>query len=146
MPFLPPAWLGALACAVNFGSLLFNAGFTRAAAITALDSNVFSTFGQFMVLVWGVAFAAAGARDDGRSLVWFAFAVEKSAYVAVWATWHFSHDITAVWSDAQKSGDVLDLLAPAFIILYGVVDLTFFLLFMVQGLAALAPPATKKKR
>jgi hypothetical protein len=136
MTILTSKQLGAFACVVNFGILAFNVGFQRSSAIASLDANVFSPFGQAMVLVWGCAFLAAGMSDgDGRSLTWLAFSLEKSMYVGNWLLWHASNSVP--WADAQKSGDMLDLLAPLFISFYGLVDLTFLLLFFTQGLASL---------
>lgn len=48
--------LGTLACGFNCGMLFANMGFTSADAIAALNPEMFSTFGQGMVLVWGLAY------------------------------------------------------------------------------------------
>ena len=49
-------------CVVNVvGMLAFNVGFTEWEPIAALDENVFSHHGQIMVLVWGLAYLAAGS-------------------------------------------------------------------------------------
>ena len=80
---LGPREIGAFACVVNFGILVFNLGFTHADALAAPNAAVFSPFGQVMVLVWGIAFLLAGLTNgDGRpSGIWWAFAFEKLCYV-----------------------------------------------------------------
>ena len=128
-----PRMLGLLACVVNFGLLAFNVGFTMWEPIAALDPNVFSHHGQLMILVWGLAFAAAGVSDDGSSRIWFAFAVEKAMYVFAWLSWMSTHDALALLRASQGlSSD----LAPLFMLLYGPTDLVFFLAFARQGLKA----------
>ena len=56
---------------MNFGILLFNVGFARAQAIKELDADCFSTPGQLMVLIWGVAFLCTGLSDHAPlPLLW----------------------------------------------------------------------------
>ena len=132
---MSPLVLGLLAGVVNFGILLFNVGLTQWEPIAALDPNVFSHHGQLMILVWGLAFAAAGVSDDGSSRIWFAFAIEKAMYVLAWLSWMSTHDPLALLR-ANASGALADDLAPLFMIIYGPVDLVFFLAFARQGLMA----------
>jgi hypothetical protein len=152
---MSPSVLGILACIVNFHMLVFNVGFTRWDAIAALDSNVFSLFGQAMILVWGIAFLAAGLSDDGKSLVWFAFAVEKLAYVTSWVLWHARPDSSSTVSSVVAtdfaclaSGACLTQLLPKlFVTIYGPVDFAFLLAFTYQGTVSLkAREATQSKR
>ena len=143
MPLVSARTLGVLACLVNFGLLAFNVFFTRAAALAALDANCFSPFGQMMILVWGLAFLMAGLTE-GSSLIWFAFVVEKSCYVANYVAWHSNNSVQETWLNAHKSilysDDLLELLPPVFVAIYGPVDFLFLLAFLSQFLASLAKP------
>lgn len=131
MPLLTPFVLGALACMVNFGMLLFNLGFTRASEIAALNPEVFSVFGQAMILVWGVAFLLAGFCDGNRpSHIWWAFTLEKFMYVSSYVL--FLKDIPALKFDLSS----LEFVAPLFHYIYGPIDFIFMVLFAQQGLAA----------
>ena len=151
MVIFTPRVVGLLAGLVNFGSLAFNGCFTARAEIAAPNPNVFSTFGQLMILVWGVAFALAGVSDDGNgtpSKVWLAFALEKTCYVAAWViyTVEYSHDLAAM-RHALGAGNLQGLLVPAFHMLYGPVDFTFLLLFAhlgMQSMRVAAAPARKR--
>ena len=137
---MSPLTLGLLAGVVNFGILLFNVGLTQWEPIAALDPNVFSHHGQLMILVWGLAFAAAGISDDGSSRIWFAFAVEKAMYVFAWLSWMSTHDALAL---LRASPQDLSILAPLFMSIYGPVDLVFFLAFARQGLRQRMAPSAK---
>ena len=99
-------------------------------------------------LILCLTFLLAGAHESlGRSPIWLAFAVEKACYVTNYVMWHHAHSGRAAWETAHKkllyTDDLKDLLAPAFIFLYGPVDLLFFLMFLAQGLT---PIITKAKR
>ena len=93
--------VGCCAAITNWGLLVFNAGFSNADAIAAPNPAMFSTFGQVMVLVWGVAFAGAGLSDAGPA-VWGAFALEKLCYVVGYVHWHGSmqEQWKQKWTDA----------------------------------------------
>ena len=127
MPLLAPRLLGVLACLVNFGMLVFNVGFTRTEPIEVLNPQVFSVFGQVMILVWGVAFLLAGLGDDKPSYIWWAFTLEKAMYVGSW--------LSRLREIPSPTG-LLDL-APVFHTIYGPVDAIFMLLFAQQGIAAM---------
>ena len=104
MPLLTARSLGILAALTNAGMLIFNVGFSKSVPIAALDPNTFSTFGQFMILVWGLAFLFAGiSHDASSSLIWLAFSIEKLCYVCNYVNWHMRNDIAAVWHDAHAS-------------------------------------------
>ena len=136
---LSPALVGGLACVVNFGILVFNLGFTRADALAQPNPNVFSPFGQLMVLVWGIAFLLAGqARVSGP--IWWAFAIEKACYVSSYILFH-SHPnkMYARLDEAMAANSLTDLLTPTFYYIYGPIDFVFLLLFAHQGLKALPP-------
>ena len=129
-PLMSPRLLGVLACLVNFGMLLFNLGFTRAGAIAAFNPQVFSEFGQAMILVWGIAFLLAGLGDGDRpSYIWLAFSLEKAMYVGSWLLWLKEIPVPEDMSS-------LDFIAPLFHLIYGPIDFVFLLLFLQQGLAS----------
>ena len=128
--------LGLLAAGYNALILVVNCGFSNAPAIASLNAEMFSTFGQLMVVVWAVAFYAAGVADVGAP-VWYDFALEKLVYVGGWARWHSQHDARALLSAAIGAGSVRDVLAPLFHTLYGTGDMFFCLAFLrhASGLA-----------
>jgi hypothetical protein len=138
--------LGALACFVNFGSLLFNLGLTKADAIAELDPDAFSLFGQVMILVWGLAYLVVGWRSEHvhDSLMWLVFTLEKAVYVFRFFYWHSSNDILMVWRVTLENSEPTStsMLAPAFITIYGIIDLFFMLAFLTQ---AMSVSSTKPK-
>ena len=139
---MSPLVLGLLAGVVNFGILFFNVGLTKWEPIAERSTRASSrTHGQLMILVWGLAAAAAGISDDGSSRIWFAFAVEKAIYVFAWLSWMSSHDALAL---LRASPQDLSILAPLFMSIYGPVDLVFFLAFARQGL--MAKDGSKRKK
>ena len=139
---LSPRLVGLLACAVNFGLLAFNVAFHKAADIAAPNAAVFSPFGQLMILVWGLTFALTGLTEgSGRSPVWWAFALEKAAYVYSWVTWMSANDGVGMLKAAQATGQLQDLLVPVFHLIYGPVDFLFLVVFVYMGLQAMAPDA-----
>ena len=67
--------VGGAACAFNCAMLAVNFGFTNK-HVERYDPKLFSKQGQFGVLVWGLAYAAAAWDGNGRA-IWLAFAAEK---------------------------------------------------------------------
>ena len=139
--------LGALACATNFGILLFNRGFVGAEALAAPNPNMFSPFGQGIVLVWGVAFAAAGVSDAGPA-VWAAFALEKLCYVVGWGLWFqlYRTPAIAAVASAWSANDYSKLLPASFHVIYGPVDFTFMCLFLHQAFSSKRSPTQRSKK
>lgn len=136
---LSPAIVGMLACMVNFGILIFNLGFTRADALAKPNSNVFSPFGQLIILVWGVAFLLAGQQASSSGYIWWAFALEKTCYVGSWILmWASPNDIPATFKAAWDAKSFTDLLTPTFYCIYGPIDFTFLLLFAYLGMQSMA--------
>ena len=135
--------LGVLAAGYNALILVFNCGFSNAPALAALDAEMFSAFGQLMVVVWAVAFYAAGVTDVGAP-VWYAFALEKLVYVCGWARWHSQHDARALLSAAIGTGSVPDVLAPLFHTIYGTGDMLFCLAFLCHA-SSLARRGSQRK-
>ena len=120
--------IGVLAGATNFGLLLFNLCFTRADAIAAPNPNVFSPFGQIIILAFGVAFALAGLGDaerDTPSMIWWAFAFEKSLFVIAWLQWMAANDLAALFREAERSDDLKER-TPTRPLLLATIDLRLF--------------------
>ena len=144
---LTPRAVGRLACFVNFGLLAFNLGFTRADALAQPNPGVFSPFGQLMILVWGLAFLFAGETSgNAPSALWFVFALEKACYVVSWVTWNRTHDVVALFSTAQSSGNPTDLLVPLFHAIYGPIDLSFLGLFASLGMQSMSATTKAERR
>ena len=129
---LTPYHVGLAAGAYNACILLFNVGFTRSRELALYDPSLFSKEGQIGVLLWGLAYVAAGT-DPNATNVWAAFAIEKLFYVAKWIQWHRSHDcITLVRKKFGKG--FLEILGPLFHAMYGVGDFIFGTLFLLLWL------------
>ena len=138
-----PSNVGPFAGLINFGLLLFNLGFTESSALAEPYAQVFSTFGQVMVLVWGVAFALAGfsADDEKPSMIWWAFALEKLVYVIAYAIfWTGPNASLLRWDGTPKQ-----LLVPLFYTIFGIVDLSFLILFAHLGWRATTARAQGRK-
>lgn len=125
------AWVSAgfvLAGLVNIlGMLAVSKGLNNPHLVQA-DPAVFSTFGQVMILVWGLAYIAVAKKFAAVPWLCLVFCVEKLAYVAVWAIWwaHSAEQFSNLW-DA-------DPLTAIFIAGYGLNDLAFGLLFLLAFL------------
>ena len=110
--------------AVNIiGMLLISRGFTND-ALTIADPNVFSSFWQAMILVWGMAYIAVA--QSWKMVPWLCcvFFIEKMFYVGAWIAWWRSS------SDQFASLLEQDFLTAIFIAGYGLNDLAFGLLFL----------------
>eukprot|EP00977_Amphora_coffeiformis_P013490 scaffold3571_cov176-Amphora_coffeaeformis.AAC.6 len=133
---LQPWNIGVAACGYNMILLAVNLGFSNAGAIAAMNPNMFSPFGQLMVLVWGLAYLAVG-WDCGSSGggIWLVFALEKLCYVVGWIQWLATNDSFTIVSDAWKEGGGFStqLLAPFFHGVYGSGDALFGSLFAYLG-------------
>jgi len=130
----PALRLGCAAAAFNGGMLLVNMGFTRTRQVASLNPDMFSPFGQVMVLVWGAAFLAAGASKAAPP-VWCVFVVEKLAYVLGWLRWLAGHDARAIVAAARATGGAPDVINALFHALFGVGDFLFAALFARHALA-----------
>lgn len=112
-----------LAGAVNIlGILLFSKGLTNT-YLSELDPQVFSTFGQGCIILWGLAYiAAAGSYREARWIV-AVFVVEKLAYVGAWIVWMADHasELPAIFEVSPLTG--------TFLAIYGGNDLLFALFF-----------------
>ena len=134
--------IGMAACGYNMILLSVNLGFYNAEAVADLNRNMFSPFGQLMVLVWGLAYLAVGwsspttsRRSIGNVAIWFVFALEKLCYAVGWIQWHSTNDWLTIISDAWKEGGGFStqLQAPFFHGVYGLGDAIFGILFAYMG-------------
>lgn len=122
------AWISAgfvLAGLVNIlGMLAVSKGLDNPQLVQA-DPAVFSTFGQAMILVWGLAYIAVAKQFAAVPWLCLVFFVEKLAYVAAWVIW---------WAQsAEQFGSLWDAdpLTAIFIAGYGLNDLAFGLFFLL---------------
>mmetsp|Transcript_136881 Transcript_136881/g.437927 ORF Transcript_136881/g.437927 Transcript_136881/m.437927 type:complete len:140 (-) Transcript_136881:487-906(-) len=130
--------LGVGACGFNLGMLVVNLGFRNADAIAALNPDMFSAFGQGMVVIWGATYLAAGIAEAGAA-VWCAFALEKLAYAVGWLRWMSRNDAVALVSAAAATGDLGSVLAAVFHASYGPGDAAFMLAFLYAATVREAP-------
>lgn len=122
-----------LAGLVNvLGMLAVSQAFTNQALVDA-DPGVFSTFGQIMIVIWGLAYL--GTAKNFAAVPWLcaAFFVEKMAYVVAWCCW---------WMQHADQFDELMATSPitgVFIAGYGANDLAFGVMFLAAWRLSLAP-------
>jgi hypothetical protein len=100
--------------------------FSRAGTNTYLSElypDVFSGFGLLCVVLWGLAYVAAGGKRLPAAELSAVFALEKAVYVGTWVVWLARHGGTlpAVWDR--------DPLTATFYAIYGAGDLAFGLFF-----------------
>ncbi len=112
-----------LAAAVNIlGILLFSLAFTNP-RIGELSPQVFSTFGQGAVVLWGLAYlACAGCYRSAKWIV-AVFALEKLVYFGTWVAWTLERgsELTSIFETSAVTG--------VFFTIYGPNDLLFGLFF-----------------
>ena len=128
-PPLTPYICGTCGLGVNSLMLLFNVFFTRSRQIASLDPDLMSPPGQFLILLWGASYYAAGTDPSPPGHIWLVFAVEKAYYVYKWVAWNSSHNALKSIKGAASSKDKLDVLAPLFHAVYGSADLVLGLMF-----------------
>ena len=113
-----------LAGAYNIiGMLWFSKLFTNEMMAT-VDPNVFSLFGQFAVLLWGMAYCSVFRAYSAVPSLVSIFALEKLLYSMNWAHWVFTQGETLTDIAATSK------LTASFYSLYGVGDFIFFLFFV----------------
>lgn len=121
------------AAAMNIGGvILFSRGFTNK-VINEADPVVMSNFGLLMIVVWGLAYGGASAIRSRIPWLLAAFAVEKLAYVVVWAKWLSSNSLSSLYEQ--------DLFAGVFFSIYGLNDFVFMLFFSWAFLSQRRGPA-----
>ena len=121
-------WVLIAAGLTNILGMLSASEFFTNAAFHALSPEVFSPFGTFMVMVWGLAYLAAAKQAHKLPALCFVFAFEKAIYVYTWVVW------------MQTSSDTLPLLKDTSPLLalfysgYGAIDLAYGLFFAWAGI------------
>lgn len=99
------------------GALLFSHGFTNT-YLTSLFPQAFSNFGWICVMLWGLAYIAAGLREP-NPVLYAVFALEKAVYGVSWIWWMlaFGAQMPTVFQTSATTG--------AFFALYGIIDWSF---------------------
>ena len=117
-----------------FGMLAASEFFTNT-AFHKLSPEVFSDFGTFMVMVWGLAYLAVAKQAHQLPAICFVFAFEKAIYVYTWVIWISSKsDMLPVIREETP-------LLALFYSSYGLIDLAYALFFAWVGIRALQTSA-----
>jgi hypothetical protein len=103
--------------------------FTKS-AFHSLSPSVFSEFGTFMVMVWGLAYLAAAKQAHNLPALCFVFAFEKAVYVYTWIVWMQTNSNTL--PALQDSDPLLALFYSG----YGLIDLAYAFFFAWVGIRA----------
>lgn len=115
----------------NLLGMLAASEFFTKTAFHSLSPNVFSEFGTFMVMVWGLAYLAAAKQAHNLPALCFVFAFEKAIYVYTWVVWIQNN------SDTLPALQDSDPLLALFYSGYGLIDLAYALFFAWAGIRAL---------
>lgn len=100
-------------------------------AFHKLSPEVFSDFGTFMVMVWGLAYLAVARQAHQLPAICFVFAFEKAIYVYTWVIWISSKsDMLPIIREETP-------LLALFYSSYGLIDLAYALFFAWVGIRAL---------
>jgi len=124
-------FLGFIAAGLTnlFGMLAASEFFTNS-MFHELSPEVFSRFGTFMVMVWGLAYIAAARQAHQLPVLCFVFAFEKAIYVYTWVQWMSSKsDMLPMLQDEAP-------LLALFYSGYGLIDLAFAFFFFFAGVRA----------
>jgi hypothetical protein len=127
-----------LAAAMNIGGvLLFSLGLTNERLI-GLSPVVFSRFGLACIILWGLAYLAAGPHHERLPLLAGVFALEKLLYVGTWLLWMREHggQLPALFSESP--------LTATFYAIYGPNDLLFGAFFTYVAFRAARRQHTPK--
>lgn len=105
------------------GVLLFSKCFTND-AIPQTSPVVMSYFGLFMIVLWGLAYAAVANHYQHLRALVGVFVIEKLAYVIAWVCWmsKHRHTLPSLFDDS--------VLAGTFMSIYGINDALFLLFFL----------------
>ena len=114
----------------NIIGMLAASEFFTNAAFHAQSPEVFSPFGTFMVMVWGLAYLSVASNAHKLPAICFVFAFEKAIYVYTWVQWMSSKsDMLPMLQDEAP-------LLALFYSGYGLIDLAFALFFLFAGARA----------
>ena len=99
-------------------------------AFHELSPEVFSPFGTFMVMVWGLAYLSVAKQAHQLPAICFVFAFEKAIYVYTWVIWISSKsDMLPI---IREETPLLALFYSG----YGIIDLAFAFFFFFAGVRA----------
>ena len=109
------------------GVLGFSLGFQNE-LLNSYYPQVFSNFGLGMIIVWGMAYIAVSTEHPRASRLIFVFFLEKMVYVgtAVYFWFVMKPDFMMMWEES--------VLTTLFLIIYGLNDLLFGLMFFYAWL------------
>lgn len=115
----------------NIIGMLAASEFFTNTAFHAQSPEVFSPFGTFMVMVWGLAYLSVASNAHKLPAICFVFAFEKAIYVYTWVMWLQSNsgNLSTIQTDAP--------LLALFYSGYGIIDLAYALFFAWVGIRAL---------
>ncbi len=112
-----------LAGVLNIAGIpLFSLGFTNR-YLVELYPSVFSMFGLYTIILWGIAYIVAAPRYERFPGLVLVFALEKLGYGLTWLPWIARHggELGAIFERSWITG--------AFYVIYGPIDLGFGLFF-----------------
>jgi hypothetical protein len=105
-----------------------------------VDGEAFSYTGQCIIVLWGLAYIAAGYDRDastGRSID-LLFALEKAFFVWHFFVWSATHDASKIVSAEMAAGKTLPMVG-LFFTLYGYADAGCGALFLFSWLQSSSP-------
>ena len=104
------------------GIPLFSLGFTNR-YLVELYPSVFSMFGLYTIILWGIAYIVAAPRYERFPGLVLVFALEKLGYGLTWLPWIVRH--------GEELGTIFERswLTGIFYVIYGPIDLGFGLFF-----------------
>jgi hypothetical protein len=110
-----------LAGVANVGGILFFSKLFTNIAMAEASPVVMSSFGQLMIIVWGLAYISV--MNSYESVPWLSllFTFEKLIYVITWVIWFQHNDLTLLYTK--------DLFAGMFYTVYGLNDFLSMLFF-----------------
>ncbi|MBQ4831353.1 hypothetical protein J8L84_18905 [Alteromonas sp. MMG017] len=119
-------WIGAgfvIAGLMNFVGVLLGTLFFTHNIIQTYDSQVMSSFGLMIILLWGVAYMAMASSWSSNKLMVGTFIVVKGLYFLHWVNWIFNHNelLYEIYEQHFLSG--------LFYSIYGLNDLFFAIFF-----------------
>ena len=106
---------------------VFNKGFAGAPAIAAAVPTVFSVESQYLIMLWGLAYASVASKWRSVPYLSLVFFLEKMLYVYFWVRF------VSVESNLAKATNMVvsssDILTGSFLLLAGPNDFLFGMVF-----------------
>lgn len=113
-----------------FGILIFSLGLTNP-YITKFSPAVFSSFGLLCIILWGLAYIAAGCGEVNWR-IYAVFVLEKLLYFLTWWYWMTEYGLQLGPVVYQES-----FITGIFYTVYGPLDLLFAICFVVIAYRAM---------